>query len=39
MDLDKPGMLEKTVLASYISIAMGIDVIGAFFFAIAHGPP
>jgi hypothetical protein len=39
MVLDKPCMLEKTALASYIPIAMGIDVMGAFFFAIAHGPP
>jgi len=37
--LDKPGMLEKTAIASLMPIAMGIDVMGAFFFAIAHGGP
>ncbi len=35
--LDKRGMLKKTVLASYIPIAMGFDVMRAFLFVAARG--
>ncbi len=36
--LDKPGMLKKTVLASYIPIAIGMDIMGAIFYGMARAP-
>jgi hypothetical protein len=36
--VDKPGMLKKTVLASYIPIAIGADIMRAFLFIALRGP-